>query len=210
MSRRNDHLSAEAASARRWASLFDESQRQAAEAWDRIDRENAAEAAAAERAASAALAARRREYELEFAAEVADMAERRGHPGRPDTHDVALAQSAVAYRFGQTIDHEAKRVVLESDPEPVGADYRPLRFDDYPPLGGASAMGDRSTRRLGPPADDRAFGDRLAAATAGFEDLARLRRRDTRGRLTIPTTSAQRLRAIRAAIDALLPASGWS
>ncbi len=73
-----------------------------------------------------AMKRRRAEIEREFTDEVAAIAAQRGHV-EPDTHDVALAESNVRFRWGAEVDHGAVEEVLTSDPEPVDPlDYRPL------------------------------------------------------------------------------------
>jgi hypothetical protein len=61
-------------------------------------------------------------------------------------------------------------------------------------------------RRVDPLPDDRVFGDRLAAAAIGFEDLAKLRRRKRVP--AVPTATERSLRSIRARINALLGPEG--
>jgi hypothetical protein len=172
-----------------------------AASWDREARQQAADAAQRD---NEFITARRRDIETEIAAEVADMAERRGHAGRPTTHDLALARSAVAVRFGHSEAIRAEVAdILAVDPEPLRDDYR------------------RAAPRSAPPADDRAFGDRLAAAAAGLEALAELRARGARvGRFAplgnvrrapaLPIAAARSLRASRDRIDALLGSDSWS
>jgi hypothetical protein len=89
-----------------------------------IEAERAAEREAEERPFKLRMQ-RRADYELEFAAELGDQVEARGG-AYETTHDVARTLSAVNFRFGFQVDHEAVADVLSRDPEPVGDDYRPI------------------------------------------------------------------------------------
>jgi hypothetical protein len=83
-----------------------------------IEAERAAEREAEERPFKLRMQ-RRADYEL------GDQVEARGG-AYETTHDVARTLSAVNFRFGFQVDHEAVADVLSRDPEPVGDDYRPI------------------------------------------------------------------------------------
>ena len=79
----------------------------------------------------------------------------------------------------------------------------PESSDDSQPLRPATLP-----RRVDPPSDTT-FSDRLAAWAVEAEALAALHRR-ARGRTVVPPAIERSLRSTREAIDALLPASGWT
>ena len=107
-------------------------------------------------------------------------------------------EAAAAQRWAAALE-AAQRSAVEAmtvrDPEPS---------DDNPPQP-AGVM----PRRVDPPSDDAAFSRRLAAWAVEAEALAALHRR-ARGRTVVPPAIERSLRSTREAIDALLPASGWT